>query len=338
MKPLFPEAGEVLGDLFGKVPGIRDFRISNTTSHELKGEISLYNGETISIAAHLLDRAVPKNVAEVTARCGNEKDYTIIMAPYISEASAKLCKDSGMGYCDYSGNCLICYHTLYISNQGNPNKYPAEYKPKSVFNPSAQITSRILRELLSDVSKIWKIKKLSEKVGCSIGMTSHIKTFLCEQNWAIMDSNGLRLTDPKSLLEEWSKNYSVDNMISCYTLESIPVFEDRCFRAYQEGIRLCMTGFSGGVRYAPVVRYSKAHVWIQHQDVPAFLKMTGCKEVDSGANVVLYLALGEDVFVDSREIRGSCVASPVQVFLDCMQIKGRGEEMAEAVLAKEIQK
>ena len=338
MKQLLPEAGEVLSDLFGKVPGIRDFRIFDASSHELKGEISLYNGEIISIAAHLLDRAMPKNVAEVIARCGNEADYIIIMAPYISEASAKLCKDSGMGCCDYSGNCLISYHALYISNQGNPNKYPAEYKPKSVFNPSAQITSRILRELLSDVSKVWKIKKLSEKVGCSIGMVSHIKAFLCEQNWAVMDSNGLRLTDPEALLEEWSKQYSVDSMINCYTLESIPVFEDKCFQAYQEGIRLCMTGFSGGVRYAPVVRYSKAHVWIQRQDVPAFLKMTGCKKVDSGANVVLYLASGEDVFVDSREIRGSHVASPVQVYLDCMQIKGRGEEMAEAVLTKEIQK
>ncbi len=338
MKQLLPEASAVLSDLFGKVPGIRDFRISDVTSHELKGEISLYNGEIISIVAHLLDRAVPKTVAEITVRCGKEMDYTIIMAPYISEASAKLCKDSDMGYCDYSGNCLISYHTLYISNQGNPNKYPAEYRPKSVFNPSAQITSRILRELLSDVSKVWKIKKLSEKVGCSIGMASHIKTFLCEQNWAIMDSNGLRLTDPESLLEEWSKKYSVDSMISCYTLEPIPVFEDKCFQAYQEGIRLCMTGFSGGVRYAPVVRYSKVHIWIQRQDVSAFLKMTGCKEVDSGANVVLYLSPGEDVFVDSREIRGSYVASPVQVYLDCMQIKGRGEEMAEAVFAKEIRK
>ena len=338
MKQLLPEAGEVLRGLFEKVSGIWDFRISEVTSRELKGEISLYNGEIISIDAHLLDRALPKTVAEAIARCGNEMDYTIIMAPYISEASAKLCRDSGMGYCDYSGNCLISYHALYISNQGNPNKYPAEYKPKSVFNPSAQITSRILRELLSDASKVWKLKKLSEKVGCSIGMVSHIKTFLCEQNWAVMDSNGLRLTDPESLLEEWSKNYSVDSIISCYTFDPIPVFESKCFQAYQEGIRLCMTGFSGGVRYAPVVRYSKAHIWIRRQDVQAFLKMTGCKEVDSGANVVLYLAPGEDVFVDSREIRGSRVASPVQVYLDCMQIKGRGEELAEAVLAKELQK
>ena len=39
-------------------------------------------------------------------------------------------------------------------------------------------------------------------------------------------------------------------------------------------------------------------------------------------------------------VRGfeSRVASPVQVFLDCMEMKGRGEEMAETVFSKEIRK
>ena len=32
------------------------------------------------------------------------------------------------------------------------------------------------------------------------------------------------------------------------------------------------------------------------------------------------------------------VASPVQVFLEGMHLKGRGEEMAEAVFSKEIRK
>ena len=81
MKQLLPEAGDVLRNLFDKVPGIEDFKISDAASHELKGKISLYNGEIISIAARLLDRAVPKTVAEITARCDNEMDYTIIMAP-----------------------------------------------------------------------------------------------------------------------------------------------------------------------------------------------------------------------------------------------------------------
>ena len=53
---------------------------------------------------------------------------------------------------------------------------------------------------------------------------------------------------------------------------------------------------------------------------------------------VVYIADSDEVFTDWREINQSIVASPLQVFLDCMQLKGRGEEMAEAVYAKEIRK
>ncbi len=35
-------------------------------------------------------------------------------------------------------------------------------------------------------------------------------------------------------------------------------------------------------------------------------------------------------------MKGHQVASPVQVYLDCMNLKERGEEMAEAIFAKEI--
>ena len=69
-----------------------------------------------------------------------------------------------------------------------------------------------------------------------------------------------------------------------------------------------------------------------------FLRFNGCKKVDSGSNVAVYVSDNDEVFADSRDINHSRVASPVQVFLDCMQLKGRGEEMAEAVFSKEIWK
>ena len=197
----------------------------------------------------------------------------------------------------------------------------------------------ILRELMKDVSKKWKIKELAEEVGCSIGMVSRVKTYLCEQAYAVMDSSGFYITDAEALLKEWSRYYEAPDMISCYTLQSIPDFEKKCYQAVQDhGVQLCLTGFSGGVRYAPVVRYTKAHIWVARKNVADFMNLTGCKEVDSGANIAVYIADSDEVFTDCREINQSIVASPLQVFLDCMQLKGRGEEMAEAVYAKEIRK
>lgn len=336
VKGKITESVRILKELLEKVPAVEDIQITDRFEQGFTVSFRERGSGTVSIAVTCLNRAVPSAVKEVVKK--NRGDiYRVIMAPYISEASARLCEKSGAGYCDFSGNCLIQTDLIYISSQGNPNLYPTDNHAKTLFKASAKTTSLILRELMKDVSRAWKIKELSEAVGCSIGMASRVKTYLCEQSWAVMDSIGLRITDAEALMREWSRAYEIQDWISCYTLDSLSQFEEKCFNAFQEqNIQLCLSGFSGGVRYAPVVRYTKAHVWVAREDLPAFFDLTGCKRVDSGANVTVYIADSEEVFADRRVINKSSVASPVQVFLDCMQLKGRGEELAEAVLSKEI--
>jgi hypothetical protein len=330
------ESISVLKELLGRVPVVEDIQIADESEHGFTVILQERGSGSFEIHVTCLKRAVPSSVKEVVSQ-SNGQLYCIIMAPYISDASAKICETYGVGYCDLSGNCLIQMDSIYISNKGNPNRYPVENHAKTIFKSSAKTTSLILRELMKDVSKRWKIKELAEKVGCSIGMVSRVKTYLCEQSRAVMDSSGLHITDAESLMKEWSRAYEIPEAISCYTIESIPRFEEKCYAAYRNnGVSLCLTGFSGGVRYAPVVRYTKAHVWVDRKDITDFLNLTECKIVDSGANVTAYIADSDEVFVDCREINQSRVASPVQVYLDCMQLKGRGEEMAEAVFSKEI--
>lgn len=336
MKGQMIESISVLKELLGRVPVVEDIQIADKSEHGFTVILQERGSGSFEIHVTCLKRAVPSSVKEVVSQ-SNGQLYCIIMAPYISDASAKICETYGVGYCDLSGNCLIQMDSIYISNKGNPNRYPVENHAKTIFKSSAKTTSLILRELMKDVSKRWKIKELAEKVGCSIGMVSRVKTYLCEQSWAVMDSSGLHITDSESLMKEWSRAYEIPEAISCYTIESIPRFEEKCYAAYRNnGVSLCLTGFSGGVRYAPVVRYTKAHVWVDRKDITDFLNLTECKKVDSGANVTVYIADSDEVFVDCREINQSRVASPVQVYLDCMQLKGRGEEMAEAVFSKEI--
>lgn len=336
MKGQMIESISVLKELLGRVTVVEDIQIADESEHGFTVILQERGSGSFEIHVTCLKRAVPSSVKEVVSQ-SNGQLYCIIMAPYISDASAKICETYGVGYCDLSGNCLIQMDSIYISNKGNPNRYPVENHAKTIFKSSAKTTSLILRELMKDVSKRWKIKELAEKVGCSIGMVSRVKTYLCEQSWAVMDSSGLHITDAESLMKEWSRTYEIPEAISCYTIESIPRFEEKCYAAYRNnGVSLCLTGFSGGVRYAPVVRYTKAHVWVDRKDITDFLNLTECKKVDSGANVTAYIADSDEVFVDCREINQSRVASPVQVYLDCMQLKGRGEEMAEAVFSKEI--
>ena len=338
VKGQLTESVRILKEMLEKVPVIEDIQITDRSEQGFTVIFKERGNGTVNMSVICLNRAVPSAVKEVIGK-PNEGIYRVIMAPYISEASAGICENFRAGYCDLSGNCLIQTDLIFISSKGNPNLFPSDNHAKTIFKSSAKTTSLILRTLMKDVSKRWKIKELAEEVGCSIGMASRVKTYLCEQAWAEMTSAGLHITDAEALMKEWSRSYEIPNSLSCYTLDSIPLFEEKCSKAFQEqGLQLCLSGFSGGVRYAPVVRYTKAHVWVAREELPAFLDMTGCKTVDSGSNVAVYIADSEEVFADRRVINQSSVASPVQVFLDCMQLKGRGEEMAEAVFSKEIDK
>ena len=102
------------------------------------------------------------------------------------------------------------------------------------------------------------------------------------------------------------------------------------------GIESYLTGLSGGVRYTPVVRYNKIHVYIAPEDIREAIDYLELKEVDSGANVIIFPLENDSYIKDWRIIEGDMVVSPLQIYLDSMQLKGRGEEMAEAVLNKEI--
>lgn len=264
--------------------------------------------------------------------------YSMVMAPFISEKSEKICIENGIGYADLSGNILLSFDTLYISEKGNLNKFSKKKEASNIFCASSTKTLLILRKMLADVERVWKIKDLAVEVGCSIGMVSRVKDKLCEQLWAEMTYDGLRLIDSRGLLEAWSQvyNQSAPKMIPCYTLEALPKFEKQIKKLYDEhGIESCLTGLAGGTRYAPVVRYNRVHVLVGNGDADRFIEYSGCKCVESGANVMLIEA-NPDQMNGMREINGDFVASPVQVFLDCMQIKGRGAEMADAIFEKVI--
>ncbi len=96
-----------------------------------------------------------------------------------------------------------------------------------------------------------------------------------------------------------------------------------------------MTGFSGADRMAPFVRYSKmmAYVDESREDPADFLNL---KKVTSGANVTLLTPYDEGVYYGSRDLNGIQVASPIQVYLDLVGERGRGEEAAKELMERVI--
>jgi len=329
---------DYISNKFLCLPNVQKFEVVSRQEKKFISEIEMEDGYSFRMTGFLLDRVYPGTIVEIL---NQNEDVSVVVAPYISDRTAAICIDNGIGYFDYSGNCYYVGHSIYLSEKGNKNIVPRKIKTDTIFEKSSVVSSKILRMIFTDINKCWRIKHLSEAVGCSIGQVSKVINYLQENAWIEKTKEGYKLLDPKGLIKEWSSTYGnkETRSFSTYCLNAPAALERKIADMKNEmGIDCYLTGFSGGVRYAPVVRYNKVHVYMFPKDIAEAMDYLSLKEVDSGANVIIYCLDNDSFIKDAKEIDGCKVVSPVQIYLDAMQLKGRGEELAEAVYNKEIRR
>ncbi|MGA9193360.1 MAG: type IV toxin-antitoxin system AbiEi family antitoxin [Anaerolineales bacterium] len=262
--------------------------------------------------------------------------YGMLIAPFISTRAASICKQAGIGYVDFAGNCSIAFRNVYIRVDGQPNPFRRDRTLLSLFAPKA---SRVLRVLLNDrTDRAWKVKELSREASVSIGHVSNVKRLLEERELVRSREVGFSLIDPETLLMEWSDNYSYrENRIEdFYSLGSVDDIENELAQAAEKlEVEFALSGFSGASRLAPAVRYQRVMAYLSGR-ISQIAYHTSLKSVESGANVTILEPYDEGVFYGAERFDGVSVVSPVQIYLDVKGFRGRGEEAAEALLEQVI--
>lgn len=329
------------------IPVLTDVDVFNSENNEydLKAQASINLNERLTIICEVKSKAEPQYVRQAAQqisrhRLGSKADnyYCMIAAPYISQASSKICEEMGVGYIDLSGNCLIKHNSIYVRVEGKPNKFGERRGIKSIFERSSTKSSMILRYILQEPDKRWKMQELADISSSSIGQVSKVKKFLEERELISVAEGGFSINKPKEVILEWAKVYNLkqNTTIECYSLYSIPQIEQKINEIrYKKGIECVLTGFSGAVRYTPTVRYNKIHVYVPLQDLQETINFLECKKVTSGSNISMIVPYDSCILTDTRNIKNSIVASPVQVCLELLGLKSRGEEAANAILDKE---
>lgn len=259
--------------------------------------------------------------------------YPIVVSTFISPQTAEILKSRNIGYFDMSGNVLIDFGPLFISVSGKLNRNPVQKILKSLF---ADKSSRILRVLLTAPEKSWTVQDLSAEAGVSIGLTSRVKQRLIDFELIPETKGGMKLTRPGELLDQWSKSYTYEkNEITKYYSSSQPAeIEKRVADfAASKGTPYQLTMFSGAARVAPFVRYNFAAFYFSGSigDLDQELSI---RPTASGANVWVFRPFDEGVYYGMQKRDGISIASDVQLYLDLINFKGRGEEQARAIREK----
>lgn len=259
----------------------------------------------------------------------------VFIAPYISPASAELCKQDGTSYVDLSGNCRLVFDNSFVEREGRPNPFAERRDLRSLYSPKS---SRVLRVLLANPGEGWKVQELAKESEVSLGLASSVKKLLEDREWVRKTEDGLALIEPEKLLAEWAENYSFrkNEVRDFYSLKPVADLEaDLATACRERKVPYALTGFSAAARLAPMVRSPRAMAYVK-KPLDEVIGSLGLKEVTSGANVTLLEPYDEGVFYGAEEEEGIRLASPVQVYLDLKGFRGRGEEAAGKLLDEVI--
>lgn len=255
--------------------------------------------------------------------------YPVILTPYLTEKSAALLDSKRVGYFDLAGNALIDYGPIFIRVAGKARQNRVGRKLKSLFAPRS---ARILRVMLLDPKKHWLVQDLAKEAKVSIGLVSKVKQKLRELELGA-DARDMFVDKPGQLLDEWVRAYRYDdNQIERYysPLDLAEIEGRLAITARSRALRYALTMFSGAWKIAPFVRYNFASFYYSGKP-DELAKDLKIKSVSSGANVWVFKPVDEGIYYGLQEVGGLAVASNLQLYLDLVNFKGRGEEQAAAI-------
>jgi len=266
-------------------------------------------------------------------------DYPVFIAPYVSPGASAICMEMGVGFIDLAGNCRLAFDGVYIQRSAYPNSAVVRRNLRSLYSPKAE---RVLRVLVTRGPRRWKTQELANEARVSLGQIANVKKLLADREWIDSDDRGfgLRSFDRAALplITDWSENYRLSRSAAAdfYSMQPVPATESMLVvNASEPGGELGFTAFSGAARLQPVVRYQRVTAYYLG-NLEQLAARAGLKRVNSGANVTVLSPYDEGVLYGVRRVDQAPIVSPVQLYLDLRQTKGRGEEAAEAILKEVI--
>lgn len=295
------------------------------TSHLLACDVKS-NGQPRHVRMALLE--LRDRVARLAAGA-----TPVLVAPYLSPEAQALCREQEVGYLDLHGNARIAFDGVFIERQvaGKP---PVERRAlRSLFKPKS---ARVLRVLLRDPARAWRVVDLAKEAGVSLGHVSNVRAALLARGWAeVAAGEGLHIPEPDSLLDAWRDGYERPEAqrMALYTTLHGRGLEDAergVLRAGPASGGAVLASYSAAQWLAPYGRSSTHHFYADEDGLERLKKALGLSDAARGENVVVMVPHDDGVLRDTVEpAPGVVCTSPVQTFLDLAVSGERGREAAD---------
>jgi len=256
----------------------------------------------------------------------------VFIAPYLSPAVRQLCEGKGVGYLDLEGNARIAFGGVFIERMVADKPAAEQRELKSLFRPKS---AQVLRAMLREPGRAWRVIELSEISGVSLGHVSNVRTGLIDREWARASDDGLVLSEPDALLDAWRDSYTAPpgERLRFYTPLHGSAFEDAArstLRAEGGPGRAVFASFSSAQWLAPYGRTGTHYFFADEEGLRRLQTVLKLASASKGENVVVTVPKDLGLLADTIEpVPGAVCTSAVQTYLDLSIAGERGAEAAE---------
>lgn len=331
------EALETLRAFLGNLPRTKIDRLTPVRSPEI-GDIHAafhLDQELVRLFCEVKTSGQPRHVRaalDQLARIKRDRHSVVmVIAPYLSEQSRALCREDGAGYLDFEGNVLISAGSVHIEREVASQPKAEKRSLRSLFKPKS---ARILRRMLREPHRPWRVIELAEAAGVSVGHVSTIGSELKDRGWVEQTDDGLVLIDPNGLLDAWATDYErpAGREHSLYTHLHGSALDQALADAIMgpSAGKLIFRSYSAADRLAPFARNANRYLYADEQALSQLTKQMRLGAAEKGGNVIVIVPDEDGVFDDAVEpMPGIACTSPVQTYLDLQQSGERGREAAD---------
>lgn len=352
-RAIVTDAAHRLAGILSQVPFIQVESIEIEPHHGRTEDLALNlkkGPQPVHLAIEVRSNAQMRDVRLATDKlqvvCSEHSgSYPVFCSQYLSPQIRDYCKQANLNYFDFSGNYRFIFADVFIERDA-PQSGPLEKKRlRSLFSPKA---ARVLRRLLNEPHRTWKVMNLAEDAEVSPATVSLLKDKLIGEEYAREEEDGFVLQRPAKLLQAWSSQYRYkqNKILEFYAHaikpeHDVPAYLENRFVEYcrQNNIDYAFTLFSGAKRVAPFVRgLLQSQVYVTESKIASQLaEALQMKQVDSGGNLLMLIPNDPDVLFGKQEVGGDFVVSNIQLYLDLASHPTRGEENAEYLLEQRLQ-
>jgi hypothetical protein len=341
MKELEDRAAGALGELMEQVPAIHVENIKveagpNDRGADILARINVYDRPHM-LVCEVKSNGQPRNVRAALLQLRNYIVHfgvdavPVFIAPYLSLEAQALCKENAVGFIDLVGNARLSFDNVFIERRV-ADRPPADRRElKSLFKPKS---AQVLRVLLRDPKRAWRVTELAEVAGVSLGHVSNVRTGLLDREWAQVSERGLFLSEPDALLNAWRDEYEppAGKRMGFYTTLHGSGFEEAARQTLpqSEKGKAVFASFSAANWLAPYGRTGTQYFYADDVGLERLKEHLKLSPSPKGENVVVTVPKDDGVFRDTIEpAPGAVCTSAIQTYLDLWAAGERGQEAAE---------